>query len=192
MLLSRILAAPSQQFNYYTPFLFTNKISLIVMIVILSLYLMQYGLNKIKMYRLNHSLIYDIEIHIEKDILKCKMFLDTGNELLSPEWTPVLICNKKLIQKKILSFDFSKFDHYQSLSQRIDALNLAYPSRFCQIPFSSVNGTTAAVEGLYTDYAILWANQKTIKINRLLIGLDAKTFQNKPYDCIGGLRMLKE
>lgn len=163
---------------------------------IISFVIIQISFKMVKNKISKKDVIYNIEIIINNKKTEVKALLDTGNLLKEPiTGMPVIIVEHKSLNKivpteilnnlnKIIGGDTYELLENEEFSKII--------SRFRMIPFSSLGKQNGLLLGLKADSINIILDEKTEKINNVIIGIYDKSFtKNGMYSAIFGLDILE-
>ena len=163
---------------------------------IISFVIIQISFKMVKNKISKKDVIYNIEIIINNKNTEVKALLDTGNLLKEPiTGMPVIIVEHKSLNKivpteilnnlnKIIGGDTYELLENEEFSKII--------SRFRMIPFSSLGKQNGLLLGLKADSINIILDEKTEKINNVIIGIYDKSFtKNGMYSAIFGLDILE-
>ena len=163
---------------------------------IISFVIIQISFKMVKNKISKKDVIYNIEIIINNKKTEVKALLDTGNLLKEPiTGMSVIIVEHKSLNKivpteilnnlnKIIGGDTYELLENEEFSKII--------SRFRMIPFSSLGKQNGLLLGLKADSINIILDEKTEKINNVIIGIYDKSFtKNGMYSAIFGLDILE-
>ena len=177
-------------------FVGTYPIKIALIVGIISFVIIQISFKMVKNKISKKDVIYNIEIIINNKKTEVKALLDTGNLLKEPiTGMPVIIVEHKSLNKivpteilnnlnKIIGGDTYELLENEEFSKII--------SRFRMIPFSSLGKQNGLLLGLKADSINIILDEKTEKINNVIIGIYDKSFtKNGMYSAIFGLDILE-
>ncbi len=125
----------------------------------------------------------EICIEIEKQSVKTKAMIDTGNMLKDPlTGMPVAVVEKEVLQEIIpkgMIEHLEKWMGGEQIDEEFRKENIEYMSKLRVIPFSSLGKQNGMLIGLKANRVILEKEEEEEEIKNMIIGIYDKPFSKK-------------